>query len=227
MCKVFEDNYLKKVAGLNTNLTDGDINKFKKREKELIKMGKSFTDILYEKNYVDMYQHFEEFMLNTFYILYKHFPKFIVNRTKDYKIYLDYADLFEVKDVTIGQDRCIYRLANNIVQRNNIFDIKKKYSNVFSININLTYKQLSEIYTISNNRNMIVHNNGKINNIYLSNLKKYNITSKYSENDIITKNIEDEREFSFYFLKKCVKIISNDLLSNIKQLMKNHESITL
>ncbi|MCK5718436.1 MAG: hypothetical protein KAH84_00650 [Thiomargarita sp.] len=95
---------------------------------DLKESGRSYENIVNEKNLVDTYSAFEKFLFDCFYCLYYSFPKFLGD-----KININTADLFIDEDIELCKRDVIELKVKSFIQAKNIKDIMTEFSKIFKI----------------------------------------------------------------------------------------------
>lgn len=197
-------------------------NKYKKFSNDITKHGKIVT----EKAYIDMYSSFEEYINDSFKLLIETFPNLLNKQNLNY---ITIKDVLAIDDYKIFKKNIIEKKVKEIVQTNNIIELLDKYKSMFGIKLELNKDLLSQCFIMSQNRNIFVHNKGIVNNIYIHNLNKQGIKSKYKVGDnIMTQftTIKDALE-KFRVFDGIVDIIDKSISKNIKRLLMHNKSIEI
>ena len=87
------------------------------------------------------------------------------------KLFDNNYNINDVRDFIISQK------VKKIIQSNNIIDTIKKIERIFSINFEITKESIDNLFVSSLNRNLLTHNNGIVNEIYLEQLIHKGINS--------------------------------------------------
>ena len=180
-------------------------------EEDFYKYGNMHLKMLSEKCYIHIYQAFEVFLAECFACLFWFFPLFMV------KASVDIRDIFSNDNILTLRRNVIEQRVKETVQSNNIKNIILKFRDVFGVKISIPEDDLKSIIVISNNRHLLLHNQGIVNNSYMQNLKYEGIDSEYKIGDKILFNLKDQSQCSDQ-LDKAVDTIYDSITSQIPQI---------
>lgn len=135
------------------------------------------------------------------------------------KIFNDDSSIEDIKDFMVT-----FRV-KKIIQSNNIIEIITKIEKLFNLNFELSNEQLDMLFLTSLNRNLLTHNNGIVNQVYLHQLKLRSLTSPLKKGDDIFDVISSIEFPDIYNMFEIAKIISKKLESDENRLVKHHESM--
>jgi hypothetical protein len=213
------------VAIINSGVPEfNEIVKSYNRAIESIKNNnRSYDDLLMEKLVINNYYHFEEFISKCYITIYKYFPKYLLSE----EITVNFEDLFEQNDISFVRNRIINKKVKSIVQSSNVYTLIKKLDTIFSIKIGLEKNRLDQLFVISQKRNVIIHNRGIINGIYLNELRKYSIEPELAEGEYVLRRISDkEIKEMFLYIFEIIQLITEKIIADYSRLTKHHEKIT-
>jgi hypothetical protein len=200
-------------------LNDDDpniINRYNEHKNELEQSYKNSIDYINEMSYKDCFQAFEEFLYDIFLVLFQNYPIYIY-REKSSKTELDYNIIFKESDIESLKRKIIEKKVKSIIQSNNIKKIINKFAYVFDIDITIAKEDIDSLFLASRIRNVLSHNNGKINSMFLSDLNKENIQTNYNLNDRIKINDDDIRTVQ-KLVKSVSIIITKNTINKLNQL---------
>lgn len=178
------------------------------------------TELIYKLHF----QAFEEFLAELLYFCFKEFPKFMnsVDSKNDIpfdKIFNTGSSIDDIKDFMIT-----FRV-KKIIQSNNIVETINKIERAFKFQFNLSEKQLNDLYIASLNRNLLTHNNGIVNEVYLHQLKIRKLNSNLKKGDsifeLIKQNDINDSSNMINISETLMDIIQKDEI----RLTKYHESL--
>jgi len=181
-----------------------------------------FSRSIKEKSYIDMYNSFEAFISKCFCCVYYFFPYFLVD-SKDKRVTVHFDDIFNNTDIEICKTRIIEQKVKDIIQSSTIRNAVEKLS-TYGAKIPLLKSDLDTITLISNNRHILIHNNGVVNNIYIQNLLKEQITPLYAIEEDISEKLSEVITPHSKHLEKIGKSIFESLSSEIKGIYYYHKS---
>ncbi|PIF61770.1 hypothetical protein [Flavobacterium sp. 11] len=195
-----------------------------KNSKDIITKKRAYETINHELIYKLHFQTFEEYLSNFLYLCFSKFPKFMnsVDSKNDIpydKIFNDDSSIEDIKDFMVT-----FRV-KKIIQSNNIIEIITKIEKLFNLNFELSNEQLDMLFLTSLNRNLLTHNNGIVNQVYLHQLKLRSLTSPLKKGDDIFDVISSIEFPDIYNMFEIAKIISKKLESDENRLVKHHESM--
>ena len=191
----------------------------------IAKSGKIYEEILNEKIYIDAYRIFEEFIYQLIKSMLLLMPKFLVNKQGKNKMQIQYDEIFENDNIELCRERIIERTAKEIIQNSNINDIMDWIGKRFGIQISLSDKNIKSLFVISKRRNILIHNNGIVNGIYLNDLKQFGIKPKYKIGYLITKALKQELPTTRKVLIDTVNKICKVICNKSKQISEYYKKI--
>lgn len=123
-------------------------------------------DVIYKSNF----QSFEEYLSEILYCCFFFFPKFMNKIDLKHSIPLEkiFEDSISKEDI---KDYLITFKVKTIIQSSNILEIISKIEKTFSLKFNLQSDELNMLYFNSLVRNLLTHNNGVINDVFINQLK--------------------------------------------------------
>lgn len=201
--------------------TKSNIELYEKVKLKLSQGNKSLNSVTDEMTYRTYYQYFEEFLFNMFFSIYKAYPKYLKKEKENFT--LSYENIFETNDIVQLQKIIIEKRIKEIIQSNNINSLLKKFKTYFGVEINISESERKLIIETSLNRNILTHNSGIVNNIYLEECKKNKIETEYKELDQI--NVNRHLKELRNQLDSIVEKIFESINSKSKQIDKYYENI--
>lgn len=133
--------------------------------------------------YRNYYQIYEEFISSLLIYLYKTFPNFLKKENENVSLHFD--NIFEDNDIESIRNSVIELRVKGIIQSNNVVNIFTKIKSIFGIDIKLKKEEMDFLMLFSLKRNLLVHNSGKVNSIFLSEVKRHKIECSLKINDDI------------------------------------------
>ena len=217
----FQNRLLKNLHQevVKTNYCDSaDIEFFAKEYEyfytQLSETGRSYENIVAEKNLVDTYSAFEKFLFDCLCSLYEYHPKFLGDNVQ-----INTADFFVANNIELCKRNIIELKVKGFIQQDHIKAIITRFNKkLFNIkDFNISKDDLNLLYEISLVRNLIIHNNSIVNRTYKEGLKK-NLTSaekyEFIENETIFAKldglVEDIKTLSTSVCEKITNTIIND-----------------
>ncbi|OAD92294.1 hypothetical protein A7A78_08630 [Aequorivita soesokkakensis] len=189
----------------------------------LKKNGVEYQKILFDKIYVNFYQIFEEFCYKNMLCLFLRLPKFLM---KD-EINVSYKDIFMQTDIEIIKQNIVEKRVKSIIQSSNIYGIIKKFKTVFGIDFKIDKESQDRLFIISQNRNLLIHTKGIVNNIYISELEKFGLRTDLKIGEHILKGYNNFSDFHDieYFIETTIESITATMLVDINRLINYHENL--
>jgi len=194
---------------------------------KLNETGRTYDHIVYEKTLVDIYSSFERFLSDSLCSIYFYFPKFIGETVN-----VSTLDLFVDSDIDLCKRNVIELKVKNFIQSKNIkeilscfekeFDIKKMRAVIDILTIN-------KLYQIALIRNLIIHNNGMVNRIYVEQIKKFisrqdNISYEFCEGDSVLEKLPQVVDDVKSITTRLCEEITLVLISDAVRLKNSHEN---
>jgi hypothetical protein len=104
-------------------------------------------------------------------------------------------------------------------------NILAKFKNVFSVDIKIESEDLNTIFLFSRIRNVLSHNNGVVNEIFLSELKQENINTNYKLDQKI--KIDSDKHIGGFqdLIHKLTGSISDQIIAKIKHFEEYSRSL--
>lgn len=209
------------TGNLSNYLSDLELEGFNAAKKILEKGDKRLDKVTDEFIYRNYFQIYEEFIASQLYILFKYYPKFIKKDNENIQVL--YSSIFDNDSVEEIKNNIIEKKIKELIQSNNIINILKKFKSIFGIDIKLEVEESDFLTIFSLKRNLLTHNNGRVNTIYLNELKKLNIETNLSLNDYVFTNNSEKKVLDN--LLKISEKIRKSIIKNENQLNKYHEKI--
>ena len=193
---------------------------------KLSESGRSYENIVEEKNLVDAYSAFEKFLSDCFYSIYLFFPKYLGD-----KITVSTQDLFIGGDIELCKKNIIELEVKSFIQANHIIEIVSRFNKKFSIKqveASIYKEDIKILYEISLIRNLITHNNSIVNRVYIEQVKKFLKNEpkyKFSEGETVLGKLENiTQDMKTISTKVCEKI-ADAIISDSNRLKTHHENM--
>lgn len=189
---------------------------------QLRESGRSYENIVAEKNLVDTYSAFEKFLADCYSAIYLSFPKFLGS-----EVSVSTFDLFMNNNLEICKQNIIGTKVKGFIQGNNIkailtgfnkkpFDIKK---------LNISENDLNLFYEIGLIRNLIIHNNGIVNRIYQESIKSIqNKKYTFDEGETVLIKLEDVVQDIKELSERNSRRIADTIIQDGQRLYLTHEN---
>lgn len=190
---------------------------------KLSESGRSYENIVKEKNLVDTYSAFEKFLFDCFCAIYTSFPKHLGDQ-----ISVNTLDLFMSENVELCKKNFIESKVQQLIQSNNIIGILGEFKKKFSIDISVSEDEKNILYEISLVRNLIIHNDGIVNSIYEQQIKKSlqdKVKYEFNQGDTVLNKLEDVAQDIVDISPQICEKIAHDIINDSKRLEKHHENI--
>ncbi len=131
--------------------------------KKLSETGRSYENIVQEKNLIDTYSAFEKFLFDCFCSIYSFFPKYLGEQKP-----INISDLFIDENIELCKKNIIESEVKDFIQRSNIVQLLDGFKKKFDIKaLLISEDDMNVLYEISLIRNLLIHSNGIVNRIYI------------------------------------------------------------
>ncbi|MCK5211420.1 hypothetical protein KAJ89_01840 [Candidatus Parcubacteria bacterium] len=223
----------------NSQMSKADLDEFKECMNNLKNVDREYNDVVAENIYILNYQLFEEYIKNIFTTLFTHLPEFLPSGSEKEKNYFNkkfnvyFNEIFYNLDISLCKKNIIERRVKKIIQSNDMIDVLEKINTLFKININKALQNKSKgakkslfelMFVYGQNRNILVHNNGEINSIYIQNFKKRGFRPEYREKTKITKKINKLDDHGYALSDIALKILHITCIQ-IPRIINNRKAI--
>lgn len=215
------------IKTLLSKINDAQLNyaHFVKTKNRIDSRLKPYKAVNVELVYKLHFQVFEEFLSDVIYACFKSFPRFMnlydaKNEIPFEKIYNEKSSIEEIKDFMIT-----YRV-KKIIQSNNVVDAIAKIERVFNLEFNIEQGALDKLFVACINRNVLTHNNGIVNEIYIQQAKSRRINTTLAKGDSVLKTIEGTYDQAAYNQGEIVKQIHETLIKESTRLTKHHDNLS-
>lgn len=173
---------------------------------------------LFEKAYLDLYEAFEHLILDCYRSIFCTYPKLI--QLFNEKIIIEFNldekpfNSYNEDKVNDGIDETLEKLS-----RTNIIGLIETL-NKLPVEIKLSDKDLHQIMKFSKNRNLIIHNDGRISKAFIKKLEQMEIDHDYEIGNYLTRDYLAKVPLNNYreLLDKTVKCITNKIASSSSKL---------
>lgn len=193
---------------------------------EINNQKKSYKTINLESAYKLYFQIFEEYLSEIIYACLFHFPKLMNTGTGETKNEIPFEKIFdEQSTIDDIKDFLITHRVKKIIQSNNITEILSKMETILSCKFKFNEKDLDFLFLTSLNRNILTHNNGIVNEVYLNLLSKRKIESALNKGDNIINLIETNILNDAKNQMKISEIIYDVIKKDSIRLEKHHEKL--
>jgi len=189
---------------------------YEKSRRKLLKVNTSMRKVNAGMVYKLYYKNFEELISNFIKSIYLVYPKFIDKENVFNQLEIDILQ----KSTTDEKIRKIIKdkRVNELVQENNIIAIILKFKIIFGVDLPLSEDEIKLILFFSMNRNLLIHNNGIINSLFLTEVKRFNLISNYELDENISSSLEKLTDKIQASIPKIASKIYEFLVSNVPQI---------
>jgi len=192
--------------------------------KELSESGRSYENIVEEKNLVDAYSAFEKFLSDCFYSIYLFFPKYLGDKTITVSIH----DLFIDSDIELCKKNIIESKVKSFIQANDIKKIVGEFKKTYKVDVSISQDDIDILYEISLIRNLIIHNNSIVNRVYIEQVKKFlknKAKYEFHEGETVLGKLENlAQDMKDISTKVCEKI-ADAIISDSNRLKNHHDNM--
>ncbi len=200
---------LKSISLTKINL-DENIKILEKEKRTIEKVSRTIT-------YTTFYQNFEEFIHSFLICFFSRIPVFLNKESNQISIEIELV--FSKQNIEEFRTELIEKKVKEIIQSNSIYKLIKKIEKIFGIDFEFTSENIRNLITFSQNRNILIHNSGIINSIYLNELNRYNIKTDYNLGYNLIDSIEFELEKMQNEIETIVKKLSEKLIEKTEQII--------
>ncbi|NJO17939.1 MAG: hypothetical protein HC877_20095 [Thioploca sp.] len=182
---------------------------------KLSESGRSYENLVEEKNLVDAYSAFEQFLFDCFCSLYTFFPKYLGTQVN-----INVADLFIDENIEHFKRNIIELKVKNFIQANNIVAVLNEFKKKFGISKKkdlISPEDIQVLYELYLVRNILIHNNGIVNYVYIkqvNKLLKKNVKYKFKKGDTVLnelKNlVQDIKSTSTKVCEQITKVLQEE-----------------
>lgn len=186
------ENYIKKNDLIEKAFegTRSTLDKYNYNKQKLEDSKTSLKTVTKELIYKTHYQNFEEYIYKIIFSIYTFYPEFIKKDSE--QIIMNYDSVFSTKNIDDLKNSIIEKRVKDLIQSNNIVNLLKKMKSLFGVDLELEISELNFLFVTAQNRNILSHNGGIINSIYINELNKNKIKSRYKLGENIIENINIE-----------------------------------
>lgn len=191
--------------------------------------GKSYKSVLEEKIFTDGYRIFEEFLAKIFKSIFTVFPYLLLEGKKEQKeITVPFDYIFTSPNIDGSKNLVIENKVKSYLQGDNIMKILDRFNTTFHLKVSISNEQKLACQKMALLRNVIIHNNSKINEIYLRGVQMFDIPNNhYKIEESVLSNLENEINEQRQVFGKLTLQIIKDLESdgNIKSLNNRNDKL--
>jgi hypothetical protein len=215
------------INSILSRINDTQLNyaHFEKTRNRLNLQSKAHGEINIELVYKSSFQFFEEYLAELISHCFRSFPYYMnlfeaKNEIPFEKIYNDSDNIQEIKDYMIT-----YRV-KKLIQSNNIIDAISRVEKTFNFQFNIEKEILDGLFVTCANRNILTHNSGIVNDIYISQLKSRKISTNLKKGDSVFSIIKTDYFLNeMYFQSTTAKKIYDTIIKDTNRLRLHHESL--
>lgn len=196
--------------------------------KQLNATGKTYKNTLEEKVFTDGYRIFEEFLNDVFTNIFDIFPYLLLEKNTTREITVPFDYIFTTPNIEGSKALVIENRVKKYLQGDNISTILERFNTTFKLKVTISEDQKRSCQRIALLRNIIIHNNSIINEIYINNISKFMIQGdNYMLDDSILPDLEAEINNQRILLSKIAEQISKDLENsgNLTSLFKRNQNL--
>lgn len=183
---------IKKINYCNSKMIEDLSLEYENFYLKLSESGRSYENIVEEKNLIDAYSALEQFLFDCFCSLYNFFPKYLGTQ-----ININVSDLFIDGNIEHCKRNVIELKVKNFIQANNIMAIIDEFKKQFDISKKkdlIPQEDIQFLYELSLVRNILIHNNGIINYVYIEQVNKFikeNIKYQFKKGDTVLNELKN------------------------------------
>jgi len=192
--------------------------------------GRSYENIVYEKNLVDAYSAFEKFLFDCFCAIYTFFPKYLGAQKS-----ISVSDLFIGGDIELCKKNIVELEVKSFVQSQNIIGVIEGFNKKFHLDLSSVVSKDDKklLFELSLLRNLLIHNNGVVNRVYSEAVKdkkgllKGQVKYPFREGETVLSQsqlhdlVEDIKDISVRVSEK----MADAIIGHSTQLERHHENM--
>lgn len=205
------------------NAHGGNLEDFRFTKKTLEQYKRTFTDVTNELTYKGYYQIFEEYIFQVLTALFTVYPVFLKNESEQFDV--SFENIFITSDILETQNLIIEKKVKGIIQANNIIKTIRKIEKIFGLDFEISTGELQELFKASLIRNVLTHNNGVINRIYLQELKNQQMITNFKVGDSVFPALDEKIQNLTKVIDSIGAIIYKSLSIKLKQIDKYATSL--
>ena len=174
--------------------------------------------------YLDNYQAFEAFISDCLVAFFYLFPRFISdNQDGIPNATIALADLVECKSLIALKKLTAERKARTLIQSTSLMELLQKFSKRFGFEFSLSKSELHDLVHCVATRNILIHNDGLVNDAYKNLMRKYSLELRFQPDqriEISDEYLKDSRRAQLNLAERLTDCISQ----NAKQVVAYHSS---
>lgn len=165
---------------------------------------------IHEIKYINAVQNFEVFLGTCYKVIYWYYPELLAQ--KDYEIYKN----FKGKNKVYERESLLDRKTKSFIMNGDLTKSIDELYNLIDRSNAIPNECLDELKIICKNRNLIVHNLGIVNDLYLREIKNEKLRCDYKEGQYIFEGKENNDSITTYdgldgFLQRVADVIVKDI----------------
>ncbi len=191
--------------------------------------GRSYENIVDEKNLVDTYSAFEKFLFDCFCAVYTFFPKYLGAQKS-----ISVSDLFIGGDIELCKKNIVELEVKSFVQSQNIIGVIEGFNKKFNLDLSSVVSEDDKklLFELSLLRNLLIHNHGVVNRVYSEVVKdkkglKGQVKYPFKEGDTVLNQlpnlVQDIKDISVRVSEK----MADAIIGHSTQLEKHYENMQL
>lgn len=185
--------------------------------------GSEWEKILSETLFLRGYQSFESFLLRVYICIYYIFPRFLASPPDNILLgQASFTDLYGATSILQVRRSFIENRVSSELQARNIKEAIQLIGTKFGIDLGLDLEDLKSLVQNLADRNILIHNHGIVNELYLIILRKNKISVPYGAGE----RISIDKVYltkTFELFRKLATQIRTAILENTEHIMKYYQ----
>ena len=185
--------------------------------------GKTYLNLIGEQIYIGSFQNLETFIADSLTSIFSYFPKFLSRKEKTINVPIEAIATSE--NIEELQRKIAAQKVKSLLQANNIYKLIEEIEKILKMKFAISEGLKQTVFLVSRCRNLLIHNRGKVNFIFLSETERAGITVELEENDSLAEFVFENLEKHMQSCAKFQKDFQASLLGDIRRLEHYHSAI--
>jgi len=152
------------------------------------------------------------------------FPEALLDNKDNHFIgSVSYSDIYENNKISLIKENIIERKIKPLIQASSIIDLVVKSFSQYNLTIHIPQDARVALIKFSSIRNLIIHNNGIVNDTYISVLRKNKITPDFKKGESIEITSTSINEFN-KLITLTIQAIAGEIIENASRIDKHYSS---
>ena len=200
-----------------------DLGGFKEAHERFDKDHRKVHRLLNRKAILDCVDAFESFVAGLNEILLFAFPRFLITPPDTAVAGTQFEDLFEAESLLAARRSVVRRRVKTLIQADNLLEVIEKSQRRFGVDLKISKTSRLALLELLAARNVLVHNAGVVNEIYMALMKRNEISTTYRVGDRVTLEntyVDDARALT----KQVAGAIFDAIKGSLTQIARYHSA---